>query len=208
MVVWEPPYHTTLMHALKFTACTHVGRSWIGQQFEIQKSYTCLCIINKQESNTCTVVHVCKKSVILHNSSLPYVWKYGSLLFLRKFYASGPCMVFCCRTISAKLYILYYINYTTCTLKMYFRISETYLLFIGFVIIMIIEMRVQLKNLKHDQITLLHSNPLSFFVYMYIFYVSPLHFPHVISLLKHEFLSIQQLNTCLSIYMCTLNLAI
>lgn len=55
-----------------------------------------------------------------------------------------------------------YINYTTCTLKMYFRISETYLLFIGFVIIMIIEMRVQLKNLKYDQITLLHSNPLSF----------------------------------------------
>lgn len=90
------------------------------------------------------------------------MWKYGSLLFLRKFYASGPCMVFCCRTISAKLYILYYINYTTCTLKMYFRISETYLLFIGCVIIMIIEMRVQLKNLKHDQITLLLSNPLSF----------------------------------------------
>lgn len=90
------------------------------------------------------------------------MWKYGSLLFLRKFYASGPCMVFCCRTISAKLYILYYINYTTCTLKMYFRISETYLLFIGCVTIMIIEMRVQLKNLKHDQITLLHSNPLSF----------------------------------------------
>lgn len=83
-----------------------------------------------------------------------------------------------------------YINYTTCTLKMYFRISETYLLFIGCVTIMIIEMRVQLKNLKHDQITLLLSNPFLFCVCMYIFYVSPLHFPHVISLLKHEFLSI------------------
>lgn len=157
------PYHpNACIKIYSMHTCYDVGRSWIGQQFEIQKSYTCLCIINKQESNTCTVVHVCKKSVILHNSSLPYVWKYGSLLFLRKFYASGPCMVFCCRTISAKLYILYYINYTTCTLKMYFRISETYLLFIGCVTIMIIEMRVQLKNLKHDQITLLHSNPLSF----------------------------------------------
>lgn len=83
-----------------------------------------------------------------------------------------------------------YINYTTCTLKMYFRISETYLLFIGCVIIMIIEMRVQLKNLKHDQITLLLSNPFLFCVCMYIFYVSPLHFLHVISLLKHKFLSI------------------